>query len=144
MLQRFHLDVAKVDQDVARCGRWLSLLLGRSLCCKCFIWMLQWLYTYVARVCPKCFHLFSEYVTVSVSWAEKLLQTHAVPVGKRNNCSRRWHSNRQGATSALAHRQVQQQQEARQAAVAADAAARGHFLSCSAFLPPYWIIGFRF
>jgi hypothetical protein len=32
-LQRFHLDVTKVDQDVARRGRWLSLLLERSRGC---------------------------------------------------------------------------------------------------------------
>ena len=30
MLQMFHLDVTKVDQSVARHGRWLSPLLGRS------------------------------------------------------------------------------------------------------------------
>jgi hypothetical protein len=59
---------------------------------------------------------------------EKLLQAHTVPVG------RRWHSNRRGAAGAPAHRQTWE---------AAGAVARGHFLFCSAFFSPDWIIGFR-
>jgi hypothetical protein len=30
MLQRFHLNIVKVDRSIAWCGRWLSLPLGRS------------------------------------------------------------------------------------------------------------------
>jgi hypothetical protein len=31
-----------------------------EVCCKCFIWMLQWLYTYVAIFCFQCFICFPD------------------------------------------------------------------------------------
>jgi hypothetical protein len=58
MLQVFHLDIAKVDPNVA------------YVCCKCFIWMLHMFHTYVASV---CFNYFQKYAASSVSCCKHIL-----------------------------------------------------------------------
>jgi hypothetical protein len=50
MLQVFHLDVAKVDMDVA------YVSIATQVCCKCMLQMFQLFWTYVARSC-KCFDI---------------------------------------------------------------------------------------
>jgi hypothetical protein len=112
MLQVFHVDVAKVDQDVAYvamvihiCCKHLFLMfqlfqtydahvyLGVAyvshLCCKCFIQMLHRLHTYVASVssrCCICFaiatHVFYTYVASVSTIFGHILQMFPLDVTK--------------------------------------------------------------
>jgi hypothetical protein len=97
MLQVFHVDVAKVDQDVAYvamvihiCCKHLFLMfqlfqtydahvyLGVAyvshLCCKCFIQMLHRLHTYVASVSSRCCICFAIATHVFSSCFTRMLQ----------------------------------------------------------------------
>jgi hypothetical protein len=64
----FHMDVAKVDRDVAyvaKCSRGMLYAFDQNVssildvCCKCFLSVCCKCFTYVARVCLKCFSCFS-------------------------------------------------------------------------------------
>ena len=55
----FHLDVAKVDHDVAHVAMTIHICFKCCICfldvrCKCFIWMLHMFHTYVASVSSRC------------------------------------------------------------------------------------------
>ena len=63
----FHMDVAKVDPDVAYVATSIYICCKASVendssvsdsCCKCFILDVRIFYTYVASVCSKCFSYF--------------------------------------------------------------------------------------
>ena len=63
----FHMDVAKVDWDIAYaasvleayCKRLFKVFhLFQTYVASVLIWMLHMFHTYVARVCSKCFSYF--------------------------------------------------------------------------------------
>ena len=71
MLEVFHMDVAKIDRDVAyaaKCAASVSdacfkhlfkvFHLFQTYVASVLIWMLHTFHTYVARVCSKCFSCF--------------------------------------------------------------------------------------
>ena len=95
MLQVFHVDVAKVDRDVA----YVAMIV--HVCCKLlfsmfplffqtyvasvFIWMLHMLYTYVASVlsrCCLCFTWFSSVFASVSSVLRRMLQVLHLDVSK--------------------------------------------------------------
>jgi hypothetical protein len=94
MLQMFHVDVAKVDQDITYvampihvyCKRLFQIFqlfhkyvarvlwvlhMFHTLCCKC--WMLHVFHTYVASVSSRC-HIFAIAIHVFSSCFKRMLQ----------------------------------------------------------------------
>jgi NADH:ubiquinone oxidoreductase subunit K len=74
-----HMDVAKIDRDVAHVAYVASVsdecrkrLFKMFICFRCmftsvFIRMMHMFHTYVANVCFQMFHLFQTYVAASAS-----------------------------------------------------------------------------
>jgi len=76
MFHMFHLDVAKVDL-VLHILQWLYTYVSNisavlNVCCKCFIWMLQWLYMYVTSVCSKCFRPMLQVFHLDVAYVSNI------------------------------------------------------------------------
>jgi hypothetical protein len=87
MLQVFHMDVAKVDRDLAyvasvseACCKHLFKVfhLFQMYAADVLIWMLHRFQQYVARVCSKCFSCFISYVAVSIFHVASVLSGYCI------------------------------------------------------------------